>query len=84
MIRIKEQQPPDNEPFWAVVDGKIMMLCREYIPDLGGYAYTRVYDLPYFDGKKWVADAYYDDNYDPTHWSPLPDMLNFSQKDKKP
>lgn len=48
------------------------MAMREFISEKGGYAFTRVYDIPFWSGSKWYAEAHYDEDYKVTHWQPLP------------
>ncbi|HEY5894704.1 MAG TPA: DUF551 domain-containing protein [Chthoniobacterales bacterium] len=38
------------------------------------WLWSRSYGEPWHDGKKWDADTCQDDDYQVTHWMPLPDL----------
>lgn len=73
-IDVKEKRPKEGEIVWAILENEHspIMAMREFISEEGGYAFTRVYDIPFWSGSKWYAEAHYDEDYKVTHWQPLP------------
>jgi hypothetical protein len=68
-INAAEKLPDENVNVLAVEDGKIKVMALCYIADDDnnmGWFWGQVYDS--LDG-----DAYVDDEYNVTHWMPLPE-----------
>lgn len=73
-IKVKDELPELEQPVWMVVNERIIMGCRSnYAGD--GWLWCRMYDLPYWiKGKGWDFEPHSDDDYQPTHWMPLPNL----------
>lgn len=73
-IDIKVKRPKEGEIVWAILEDEHspVMLMREFIVEKSVFAFKRVYDVPFWFGSKWHAEAHYDEDYKVTHWLPLP------------
>ena len=75
-IKCSEKTPPEKEPVW-LFDGKDMWIgSYEYCDDdPGGWFYGKGYGLTWnqFHGKHELTDNEWDDDYQPSHWMPLPE-----------
>jgi hypothetical protein len=68
-IPVEHSLPKGNTNVLAVVDNKIRIMARCYVPDnhISDWLWGQSYDG--LDG-----DAYVDDDYRVTHWMPLPNL----------
>ncbi len=73
-ISVKDKLPPlikysnHSDNVLAICNGKLMVMCYSYIfGDDSGYFWTNCYGDIEGDGE-------FDDDYDVTHWQPLPDV----------
>lgn len=73
-IDIKVKRPKEGEIVWAILEDEHspVMLMREFIVEESAFAFTRIYDVPFWAGSKWYAEAHYDEDYKVTYWLPLP------------
>lgn len=64
---------PEEVPVWLYEKGRTIWVgTHEY--DSDGWCFTNTYGAHYFNDGKWVTDtADWDDDYQPTHWMPLPE-----------
>ena len=78
-ISIEDRLPELERPVWMYVDNRIMMGCRSEI-EYKTWLWCRLHDIPYYSehykdmyGYPWDFDPISDDDYQPTHWMPLPE-----------
>lgn len=73
-IDIEKQKPKENQVIWAILEDEIspVILMYEFIVETASLEFTRIYDVPFWQGGKWYAEAHYDEEYKVTHWMPLP------------
>ena len=64
-IKVEDELPINNKNVITFLNGRLQIMCYCEM-DKNEYAWCTVYDG--LDG-----DAYFDDNYYPTHWMPLPE-----------
>ena len=76
-ISVKYKKPKENQIVWAIEknhQGPIMM---EYAyindGDNSGWIWARIYDVPTYHNGYWDFESEWDDNYEITHWMPLPE-----------
>jgi len=73
-ISVDDELPELEVPIWIYVNGRILMGCRSnYAGE--GWVWCRLYDMPFYmkhRDDKWDFEPYSDDDYQPTHWKPLP------------
>lgn len=75
-IPVSERLPEEDQPVWARFDDGHILICARYF-DADGWLWGRCYLLPYHEGGKWKpVDVEGDDDYRPTHWHALPDVLS--------
>lgn len=72
-ISVKDRLPDENVPVWCCSDSLHPFIGGYVYVDNEGYAWTNCYRSFYFHDGKWKADDFeWDDQYDVTHWQPLP------------
>lgn len=75
-IKCSESLPPFNIPVWlAQKDTPKIFIGLRDDGDADGWVWCKSYYVPYFSEPKqeWESDdAEFDDDYQPTHWMPLP------------
>lgn len=68
--------PEEGVPVWLWDGQRLWIGAREYCnDDPGGWFYGMGYGLSWnsFHGKHELSDNEWDDDYQPTHWMPLPE-----------
>jgi hypothetical protein len=73
-ISTEKQKPKENQVVWGLLKDEHgpCMFMYEFISDGGYWAFTRIYDVPFLAGDKWYAESFHDEQYNVTHWQPLP------------
>jgi len=76
-IDIEKEKPEEGQIVWAMLEGEVspVLLSYEFIPE-GYWAFSRVYDVPFWGLGKWRAESHYDEEYQVTYWMPLPEPLS--------
>ena len=77
-ISVKDRTPEEGVPVWVIesdYQGPIIMEYNYVVgEDHDFWAWCRVYDVPGYYKGKWHSDsAEHDDDYEVTHWMPLPE-----------
>nr|WP_299488626.1 DUF551 domain-containing protein [uncultured Allomuricauda sp.] len=80
-ISIEERKPDENQVVFVVtVSNFMMIMVYMYIYDAeeSGWVWANVYDSPTYSSKanEWEADGEWEDDYEVTHWMPLPESPN--------
>lgn len=71
-ISVKDKTPDESVAVWAIEKNHKSPLIMTYEYE-DGWFWAISYDTPYYDGKTWTADSEFDDEYNVTHWMPLPE-----------
>lgn len=72
-INVKEKLPEENETVWAInkEKGWVMLGCLIYDD---GWLWAKSNGFIYAENGNIVAECELDDDYDVTHWQPLPKL----------
>lgn len=77
-IAVTDRTPPEDVPVWCSINGSepwhgAYCYAEGDEEDGAGWAWMRCDSRPYFLNGKWKCDDIeWDDQYDVTHWQPLP------------
>ena len=72
-IAVTDRTPPEDLPVWCFIEGGDPYIGAYVYVENEGYAWTHCENSHYMDDGKWKCyDAMWDDQYDVTHWQPLP------------
>lgn len=69
-ILTSQEMPEMADIVWLFNGVNVWIGSRENDPE--GWMYSNLYGSEYWDGEKWCGDTEIDDDYQPTHWMPLP------------
>lgn len=76
-INIAEKKPKENQIVWALTEQHQGPLMVQYFyiedEDNGGWAFAQIYDVPYYHNGEWQGDSDWDNDFNVTHWMPLPE-----------
>ena len=73
-ISVKDKKPEEFQIVWSMHhDKSIKMMEYLHLPTQG-WIWARVYSVPDIHNGKWEAESFWDDEYEPTHWMPLPEL----------
>lgn len=67
-----ETAPEPGRIVWLWDGAKVWIGAREHWD--GVLVYTNTYGNIWHNGQCWDGDCEFDDDYQPTHWLPLPDL----------
>lgn len=83
-IKCTDRMPAENETVWMMnIDTKWVSLgCLSYAGEEGGWLWAESNGSIYNDKNKIVSKCEWDDEYDVTHWHPLPEMLTKEAEQK--
>ena len=71
-INVKDKLPEENETVWIHGDGWTSLGGLVYNE---GWLWAVAYDAPSLENGKIQCELYADDEYNVTHWMPLPEPL---------
>lgn len=81
-ISLKEKHPEENQTVWAcnINTGYVALCCLVYED---GWLWAKSNGLIYSENGKIVSECETDDDYDFTHWIPLPELPIIKEKDNE-
>ena len=82
-MEVTEDNPKLGDIVW-LWDGKTIWVGGREMIDSECWLWGNTYGSMWYNGEKWEADLESDDDYNPTHWLPLPSPPNAELSDSRP
>lgn len=76
-ISVKDRLPEEATVVWAIEENHQGPIMADYSfmsdGENSGFVWSIVYDIPTYHKGVWIYTSYFDDQYNVTHWMPLPE-----------
>jgi hypothetical protein len=72
---VADEKPPEGHAVWLLEKDSDRVWIGSFEFEDDGWHFTRSYSTPTRTDGVWDFDAEWDDDYNPTHWMPLPGTL---------